>query len=261
MDFQDITDVSLKTTQRSQRLPLTNLTAGYPPQCKGSKVATGGQYFNTKEPFNERWSQECQEAFNTIIDKLTSAPILGFADSKLPYTLHTDASTTGLGAALYQVQDGQTRVTDYASRGLSRSESRYPAHKLEFLALKWAIVEKFHDYLYGSQFTVVTDNNPLTYLLTTAKLDAASYRWLAALSTFTFNIKYRAGKHNMDADGLSRRPHDVLEDNGISESESQQIQQFTLHLLTSSSPLREIFKETVEATCQKHFISQNCEQE
>lgn len=241
--------------------PLTNLTAGYPPQRKGIKVATGGQYFNTKEPFNECWSQECQEAFKTIIDRLTSAPILGFADSKLPYTLHTDANTTGLGAALYQEQDGQTRVIAYASRGLSRSESRYPAHKLEFLALKWAIVEKFHDYLYESQLTVVTDNNPLTYLLTTAKLDAASYRWLAALSTFTFNIKYRAGKHNMDADGLSRRPHDVLEDNGISESESQQIQQFTSHLLTSSSPLREIVKETVEATCQKHFISQNCEQE
>ncbi|KAI2644541.1 Retrovirus-related Pol polyprotein from transposon opus [Labeo rohita] len=237
--------------------PLTNLTAGYPPQRKGCKVATNSQYLNTKEPFAKRWSQECQEAFKTIIDKLTSAPILGFADSKLPYTLHTDASTTGLGAALYQEQDGQTRVIAYASRGLSRSESWYPAHKLEFLALKWAIVEKFHDYLYGSQFTVVTDNNPLTYLLTTAKLDAASYCWLAALSTFTFNIKYRAGKHNMEADGLSRRPHDVLEDNGISEGESQQIQQYTSHLLTSSRPLREIARETVEATCQKHYISQN----
>ncbi len=240
--------------------PLTNLTAGYPPQRKGSKVATKGQYLNTKEPFAERWSRECHEAFKTIIDKLTSAPILGFADSELPYTLHTDASTTGLGAALYQEQDGQTRVIAYASRGLSRSESRYPAHKLEFLALKWAIVDKFHDYLYGSQFTVVTDNNPLTYLLTTAKLDAASYRWLAALSTFTFNIKYRAGKHNMDADGLSRRPQDVLEDDGVSESESQQIQQFTSHLLTSSRPLREIARETVEATCHKHYINQNCEQ-
>ncbi len=240
--------------------PLTNLTAGYPPQRKGSKVATKGQYLNTKEPFAERWSRECHEAFKTVIDKLTSAPIFGFADSELPYTLHTDASTTGLGAVLYQEQDGQTRVIAYASRGLSRSESRYPAHKLEFLALKWAIVDKFHDYLYGSQFTVVTDNNPLTYLLTTAKLDAASYRWLAALSTFTFNIKYRAGKHNMDADGLSRRPQDVLEDDGVSESESQQIQQFTSHLLTSSRPLREIARETVEATCHKHYINQNCEQ-
>lgn len=94
------------------------------------------------------------------------------------------------------------RVIAYASRGLTPSESRYPAHKLEFLALKWSIVEKFHDYLYGNTFTVVTDNNPLTYVLTSAKLDAASHRWLAALSTFDFHIRYRAGKANQDADGL-----------------------------------------------------------
>lgn len=76
-----------------------------------------------------------------------SAPVLGFADPKLSYILHTDASTTGLGAALYQEQNGQSRVIAYASRGLTQSESKYPAHKLEFLALKWAIIKKFHDYL------------------------------------------------------------------------------------------------------------------
>lgn len=115
------------------------------------------------------------------IEKLTSAPVLGFADPKLAYMLHTDASTSGLGAALYQEQEGEMRVIDYASRGLSSSEKRYPAHKLEFLALKWSIVEKFHDYLYGNAFTVISDNNPLTCVLKSAKLDAASYRWLAAL--------------------------------------------------------------------------------
>ena len=60
----------------------------------------------------------------------------------------------------------------YASRSLSPSERNYPAHKLEFLALKWAITDKFHEYLYGAKFQVFTDNNPLTYVLTTAKLDA-----------------------------------------------------------------------------------------
>lgn len=88
------------------------------------------------------------------------------------------AKTPELEGAL----NGNLRVIAYAR------EARYPAHKLEFLALKWAITEKFHDYLYGNSFTVITDNNPLTYLLTTAKLDAVSYRWLAALSTFTLNI-------------------------------------------------------------------------
>lgn len=97
--------------------------------------------------------------------------------------------------------------------GLSASESRYPAHKLEFLALKWSVTEKFHDYLYGSSFTVITDNNPLTYILTSAKLDAASHRWLAALSTYNFNLQYRAGNHNQDADAPSRRPHQSTDAN------------------------------------------------
>lgn len=81
------------------------------------------------------------------------------------------------------------RAIAFASRGLSHSESRYPAHKLEFLALKWAVTEKFSDYLYGSQFTVITDSNPLTHVLTTARLDATSYWWLAALSTFSFKLQ------------------------------------------------------------------------
>ena len=57
------------------------------------------------------------------------------------------------------------RVVAYASRGLSKSKRNYPIHKLEFLALKWAITEKLHDYLYGNEFTVNTNNNPLTYAL------------------------------------------------------------------------------------------------
>ena len=113
-------------------------------------------------------------------EKLSTPPVLAYADFKLPFLLHTDASVDGLGAVLYQVQDGIERVIAYASRGLRNSERNYPAHKLEFLCLKWAVTEKFHDYLYGNQFTIVTDNNPLTYVLSSAKLDATGHRWLAA---------------------------------------------------------------------------------
>ena len=105
---------------------------------------------------------------------------------------------------MYQHQDGVDRVVSYASRSLKPSERNYPAHKLEFLALKWAVTEKFHDYLYGAEFEVVTDNNPLTYVFTTAKLDATGQRWLAELSNYNCSISYRSGKQNADADGLSR---------------------------------------------------------
>ncbi len=198
--------------------PLNELTRGYPPLRKNSKVkGTSNSYHDPKQPFQDRWTPECQNAFQSLIEALTTAPVLGFADPKKPYILHTDASSTGLGAALYQEQDGQLRVIAFASRGLSHSESRYPAHKLEFLALKWSVTEKFHDFLYGGQFTVVTDSNPLTYILTSAKLDATSYRWLASLSNFSFKLQYRAGKQNLDADALSRRPHDDSWDDSQSQ--------------------------------------------
>ncbi len=237
--------------------PLNDLTGGYPPYKKGRKVTPcPGRFFNPKEPFADRWTPACQEAFVAIIDKLTSSPVLGFANPKLPYALHTDASTSGLGAALYQEQDGEMRVIAYASRGLSPSEKRYPAHKLEFLALKWSIVEKFQDYLYGNTFTVVTDNNPLTYVLKSAKLDAAGYRWLAALSTFDFNIKYRAGKSNQDADGLSRRPCETLADDHVSLEERERIKQFASHHLFSSPDQADIPADTVNVLWHRHLLSE-----
>ena len=91
---------------------------------------------------------------------------------------------------LYQKQNGVDRVISYASRTLTDAEKRYNLHsgKLEFLALKWAITERFADHLRycPSKFMVYTDNNPLTYVLTTAKLNATGLRWVADLAEFDF---------------------------------------------------------------------------
>jgi transposase InsO family protein len=165
------------------------------------------------------WEEQHQKAFDTLIELCCSAPILAFADFTSSFTLHTDASGCGLGAVLYQHQDGRDRVIAYASRGLSPAERNYPAHKLEFLALKWAVTDKFHDYLYGATFTVKTDNNPLTYILSSAKLDATTQRWVAQLSSYQFSLEYRSGKENIDADRLSRIswPSDVTEQQVVPE--------------------------------------------
>ena len=104
---------------------------------------------------------------------------------------------------MYQVEEGKQRVIAYASWSLTRSERNYPVHKLEFLALKWAITDKFHEYLYDSQFQVYMDNNLLTYVLTMVKLDATGHRWVAALSNYAFSIIYKPGKGHKDADALS----------------------------------------------------------
>ena len=95
---------------------------------------------------------------------------MAYANYEKPFKLHTDASENGLEAVLYQKQDdGMERIIRYASRTLSKSEQNYDTQKLEFLAQKWSITERFHEYLYGGHFEVYTDNNPLTYILTTAK--------------------------------------------------------------------------------------------
>ena len=181
--------------------PLNDLLVGLDTNPKASRKKK-----TSKKQVLFEWSEEHQQSFETLIDKLTSPPVLAYADCRLPFSVHTDASTSGLGAVLYQKQDGKERVVAYASRSLKPSEKNYPAHKLEFLALKWAISEKFRDYLYGSKFEVLTDNNPLTYVLTTAKLDATGQRWVASLCDYDFVIIYRSGRKNVDADSLSRVP-------------------------------------------------------
>lgn len=235
--------------------PLNRLTVGYHPPRKRGKIYKREQprlLHSPNQSLTEQWTPECETAFQTLITKLTSTPILAFANPQLPYIVHTDACCDGLGAALYQEQGGRLRAIAYASRGLSKSEQNYPTHKLEFLALKWAVCEKFSDYLYGSSFTVLTDNNPLTYILTTAKLDAAGHRWLAALSTYHFTIKYRAGHANRDADGLSRRPQDPPEEDETYVKEKARIDDMKKRLLEMQD---EIDHETFSALYQRHSVS------
>ena len=93
-----------------------------------------------------------------------------------------NASSISLGAALYQEIDNKERVIRFASCALSKSESSYTAHKHEFLALKWSVTTPFHEYLYSNMFTVKSNNNPLTYVLTTAQLDTTGHWWVALLA-------------------------------------------------------------------------------
>ena len=155
------------------------------------------------------WTELHNDSFEKLKLALTSAPILAYPNYSKPFLLETDASLKGLGAVLSQEDDdGKMRVISYASRTLKpyeKSMQNYSSAKLELLALKWSVCEKFRDYLIGSKFTVLTDNNPLTYVRT-SRLGASQIRWLSDLALFDFDIKYRAGKSNQAADALSRRP-------------------------------------------------------
>ena len=167
------------------------------------------------------WLPEHQKIVEGVVACLKSPEVIAFPDYSLPFFIHCDASNTGLGGVLYQEQE-RLRVISYASRTLSPAEKNYNLHsgKLEFLALKWCITEKFKDYLhFGPRFTVFTDNNPLTYVLSTAKLNAAGLRWVAQLADYEFDIKYRPGKLNIDADFLSRHPVEEFEVRVTGENE------------------------------------------
>jgi transposase InsO family protein len=172
----------------------------------------GVKKHGSKEPI--KWGEVHQTILNAMINTLKSPEVIAYPNFELPFFITCDASESGLGAVLYQHQDGVDKVIGYASRTLSEAEQNYHLHsgKLEFLALKWAITERFSDYLrYGPPFKVYTDNNPLTYVLTSAKLNAVGMRWVNELCEYNFTIQYKRGKENVDADYLSRRSLPVEE--------------------------------------------------
>ena len=112
-----------------------------------------------------KWMSGHQQAFDALKEVLVTAPILRYPDFNREFMLETDASLQGFGAVLSQQNETwKLHVIAYASQSLcpsERSMCNYSSVKLELLVLKWAVMEKFHDYLLGSRFHVCTDNSPL----------------------------------------------------------------------------------------------------
>ena len=140
-------------------------------------------------------------------EKIQTSPLLTFLNFAKPFLLEMDAFKEGLGAILSQKQDdGRFHPVTFGSHSLMPAERNYRSSKLEFLALKWGIMEHFREYLAYAPFMVKMDNNPLTYVLTTPNLDATGHRWVGALASFKFELEYQKGSENGAADALSRIP-------------------------------------------------------
>ena len=99
--------------------------------------------------------------------------------------------------------DSKYHPVAYASQSLKGLEEKYHSSKLEFLALKWAMVDQFREYLQYQPFHIKTDNNPLTYVMSSPNLDAMGHRWVAALANFNMSLEYQKGSDNKVADCLS----------------------------------------------------------
>lgn len=185
--------------------PLFALTAGQ-RRKRGIKGDIKAGTYRKLKPTD--WTSECDSALFCLKENLLKSVVLAHPDFTLPLILAIDASLDGLGAVLSQVPAGEERARPiaFASKTLSKSQRNYPVHKLEFLALKWSVCEKFSHWLKGQTFTVWTDNNPLTYVMSKAKLAACEQRWVSKLASYTFELKHIAGKKNVVADALSRDP-------------------------------------------------------
>lgn len=150
-----------------------------------------------------KWEEDQRNAFEILKRHLISAPILRYPDFDRTFYLHTDASGTGLGAILSQIDDKKNEyVVAYASRGLTRPERNYAATELECLAVIWGI-EYFHHYLGMKPFIVVTDHSALKWL-ETSKLKGRRARWILRLQPYNYTIVHRAGKRHTNVDALSR---------------------------------------------------------
>ncbi len=150
------------------------------------------------------WEVEQQQAYYRLKAEIsTEGRILQHQDPNKPMMLQTDWSKEVIGAVLGQIDDeGREYMIVCISRSLNVHERNYSSPQGEMLASVWA-VKTFHTYLHGQQFTLVTDHQPLTYMMTKNVFLGIFARWAKILQQYTFTIIHRP-----DADGLSRQPQD-----------------------------------------------------
>ncbi|UYV83445.1 K02A2.6-like, partial [Cordylochernes scorpioides] len=157
-----------------------------------------------------KWTGECEEAISECKRRITSEKVLVPYDATLPLSLATDASQIGVGAVLSHVIEGQENPIMFASRTLSGAERNYSQIEREALAIIYGVT-KFHQFIYGRQFTLITDHKPLVSILgpragiptlSTSRLQ----RWGLTLAAYTYEIKFRRTQDHGNADLLSRLP-------------------------------------------------------
>ena len=154
----------------------------------------------TKKGVKFEWTQECENSFQELKKRLTSAPVLVLPSGTEGFQVYTDASRKGLGCVLMQ----QGKVIAYASRQLKDHEMNYPTHDLELAAVIHAL-RIWRHYLYGAQFEIFTDHQSLKYIFSQKELNLRQRRWVEFMKDYDFSLNYHPGKANIVADALSRK--------------------------------------------------------
>jgi ribonuclease HI len=147
------------------------------------------------------WTPKCEESFQVIKKKLTTAPVLMLLDIHQSFVIFCDASRQGLGCVLMQNE----KVIAYASHLLKPHEQNYPTHDLELAAIVHAL-KIWRHYLIGNKCHIFTDHKSLRYIFTQLDLNLRQRRWLELIKDYDIEIHYHPGKANVVADALSRKP-------------------------------------------------------
>jgi transposase InsO family protein len=167
------------------------------------------------------WSSECQQAFEKLKDNLTKSPVLAYPDTKRQFIITADASTFAIGYILSQKdQDNKERVIEYGGRALRQAEKNYPIRELEALAILEG-VRAYRPYVATGHFLVITDHSSLKYIMDSKAETGRIARWATELQMYDFEVRYRKGIVNKNADALSRRTYEQSpgseEDNPLSK--------------------------------------------
>jgi hypothetical protein len=148
------------------------------------------------------WSEDCEKAFHTLRQHLTTVPVLVQPDNSKPFEVFCDDSGTGLGCVLMQ----ENRVIAYASRSLRPHELNYPTHDLELAAVVHAL-KIWRHYLMGNRCNIVPDHKSLKYIFTQSELNMRQRRWLELIKDYDLEVHHHPEKANVVADALSRKVH------------------------------------------------------
>ena len=155
------------------------------------------------QPNQIAWKEAQEAAYRTLKNAVISKPVLHLPDHDKSYTLRVDASEVGIGAVLLQEHDDSLFQVGYRSKKLTSAERRYSTIERECLAVIWAI-RKFHPYLYGREFWIQTNHQPLQYLNRARYINDRIMRWALYLQGFNMKIETIKGRENNAADFLSR---------------------------------------------------------
>jgi hypothetical protein len=183
------------------------------------------------------WTEQCTESHRQLKEALMTAPILAMPDFNKMFIVQTDASYVGIGAVLSQQHTYEGELVDqpvcYVSRSLRKAEKNYAAYEIELLALVYAI-KQYRQFIMGSKFIVQTDHRALQWLKKSRDLSGRLARWALLLQEYDFEVVYRKGKDNANADCLSRLP---LPDDNDSDSLSEttlELDQMSIKLIDTS---------------------------